>query len=144
MDELSEQIETQIAGLDPEIELIAVERPGPELLRLYVDHPDGVGLELCEKVTKQLSELLSEYGLEVSSPGVDRPLTKPRHFQRFLGRRVRVRTSEPLGGSRNFTGELYAADEAEIGVRVDGREVTIPFKLISRSNLVPSPLEVQP
>ncbi len=143
MEELTEQIEKQIAGFDPEVELIAVEKPDRDLLRLYIDHPEGVGLELCERVTLQLRDLLADYGLEVSSPGEDRPLTKPEHFTRFLGRRVRVRTSEPVEGSKNFTGELVTADPDGIGLYVDEREVTIPQQLISRSNLVPQPLEVQ-
>jgi ribosome maturation factor RimP len=143
MDELETRIETRIAELDPAIELIALERPGRDVLRLYIDHPDGVGLELCERVTLQLRELLADYGLEVSSPGADRPLTKPAHYGRFLGRRVRVRTSEPVEGSRNFTGELISAGDDEIRIRVDEREVALPHGLISRSNLVPQPLEVQ-
>ena len=73
------------AALDPRIELIAVERAGPEALRIYVDHPDGVDLGLCERVTKQLLELSADWALEVSSPGLDRRLTKPDHYRRFLG-----------------------------------------------------------
>lgn len=143
MDDLREQIEEQITGLDPEIELIELEKPGRETLRLYIDHPNGVGFELCEKVTMQLSDLQEAYALEVSSPGDDRPLTKPEHFNRFLGRQARVRTRELVAGSKNFTGELISADDDAIGIRVDEREVTIPHQLIRRSNLVPMPLEVQ-
>ena len=91
-------IETRIAQFDPEVELIALERPAAETLRLYIDHPDGVDLALCERVTNELRDLLERYSLEVSSPGADRPLTKPEHFRRFLGRRVRVRTSEAIDG----------------------------------------------
>lgn len=139
MEELKTKIEAGIAGLDPEIELIALEQPAGGVLRLYIDHPDGVGLELCERVSKRLGGLLDDRGLEVSSPGDDRPLTRPEHFKRFLGRRIRVRTTEPIGSAANFTGELTLAEGAEVSIRIDGRDVIIPHRLISRSNLVPQP-----
>ena len=85
MDELQEQIESGLRDLDPGVELIALERPAAETLRLYIDHPDGVDLALCERVTDQLRDLLESWSLEVSSPGIDRPLTKPEHFRRFSG-----------------------------------------------------------
>ena len=87
MEPTESQIEENIAELDPRIELIAVESPARESLRLYIDHPDGVGLELCERVTLQVRDLLGDYALEVSSPGLDRPLVKPEHFARFVGHR---------------------------------------------------------
>ena len=96
MDELQDQIESRLRDLDPAVELIALERPAGETLRLYIDHPDGVDLALCERVTNHLADLLESWSLEVSSPGVDRPLTKPEHFRRFMGRRVRVRTSRSI------------------------------------------------
>src|SRR5688572_18649817 len=76
---LQSTIEERIAGFDPEIELIALERPAAETLRLYIDRPGGVDLALCERVTGELRDLLESYSLEVSSPGIDRPLTKPEH-----------------------------------------------------------------
>ena len=94
--------------------MIALERPAAETLRLYIDHPDGVDLALCERVTNQLRDLLEAWSLEVSSPGADRPLTKPEHFRRFMGRRVRVRTREAIEGQRSFTGTLTAADERRV------------------------------
>ena len=96
--ELQTTIDERIAAFDPDVELIALERPAAETLRLYIDHPDGVDLALCERVTGELRDLLESYSLEVSSPGIDRPLTKPEHFRRYLGRRVKVRTSEPIDG----------------------------------------------
>ena len=77
------------------MEVLACEDAGRERLRLFIDHPDGVDLALCERVTQHLRDLLADYALEVSSPGPERPLTKPDHFRRFLGRRARVRTREP-------------------------------------------------
>ncbi|MEO8091360.1 MAG: ribosome maturation factor RimP [bacterium] len=135
--ELEETIERRLGELDPTIELIAVERPAAEALRIYVDHPGGVDLALCERVTAELRDLLVRWSLEVSSPGEERPLTKPEHFQRFLGSTVRVRTLDEIEGRRSFTGTLKAADEAGVAVEEGPREVTIPLARIRRSNLVP-------
>ena len=135
--ELQSQIEQRIAEFDPAIELIALERPAAETLRLYIDHPGGVDLALCETVTGELRDLLESYSLEVSSPGVDRPLTKPEHFRRFLGRRVKVQTHEAIAGQRNFTGTLAEADEEAVSVAAESGAVRIPFAGIRRSNLIP-------
>jgi ribosome maturation factor RimP len=137
MTDLQTDIERRLSELDPAIELIALEQPAPDALRLYIDHPDGVTLGLCERVTGQLRDLLVDHSLEVSSPGSERPLTKPEHFRRFLGRRVRVRTREPLEGKRSFTGTIAAADEHGVEVALPGGAVTIPHERIRRSNLVP-------
>jgi ribosome maturation factor RimP len=137
MTDLQRHIEERLAELDPSIELIALESPGPDSLRLYIDHPQGVDLALCERVTDQLRELLIDHSLEVSSPGFERPLTKPEHFRRFRGRRVRVRTREALEGRRNFTGTIADADAAAVSVDLGDRSVTIPHERIRRSNLVP-------
>jgi ribosome maturation factor RimP len=137
LDELQGQIESRLSDLDPAIELIALEHPAGETLRLYIDHPDGVDLALCERVTVQLRDLLEAWTLEVSSPGTDRPLTKPEHFHRFMGRRVRVRTREAIEGQRSFTGTLTAADDGGVRIEADRGEVEIPHARIRRSNLVP-------
>jgi ribosome maturation factor RimP len=135
--DLQSTIEARIAGLDPAIELIALDRPAAQTLRIYLDHPDGVDLALCERVTAELRDLLEAWSLEVSSPGADRPLTKPEHFRRFLGRKVRVRTSEAIEGQRSFTGTLTDADDETVSVESGGSAVRIPFAGIRRSNLVP-------
>jgi ribosome maturation factor RimP len=137
LEELQEQIESRLRGLDPAIELIALERPATESLRLYIDHPRGVDLGLCEAVTNHLRDLLESWSLEVSSPGANRPLTKPEHFRRFMGRRVRVRTREAIDGRRSFTGTLTGADERRVRLEADGGDVEIPLERIRRSNLVP-------
>ena len=144
MDDLQGQIEHRLQELDPTIELIALEQPAGETLRLYIDHPDGVDLALCERVTNHLRDLLEAWSLEVSSPGADRPLTKPEHFRRFMGRRVRVRTREAIEGQRSFTGTLTAADDGGVRIQAGESEVDIPLSRIRRSNLVPeysTPLE---
>ena len=137
LSELQETIETRIAGVDPEVELIALERPAAETLRLYIDRPRGVDLDLCERVTAELRDLLESWSLEVSSPGADRPLTKPEHFRRFLGRKVRVRTADAIAGRRNFTGTLTGADAEAVSLRAEDGPHRIPLARIRRSNLVP-------
>ena len=135
--ELEQTVEERLESLDPAIELVAIEQTAAESLRIYVDHPDGVDIGLCERVTEQLGDLLERWSLEVSSPGIDRPLTKPEHFQRYLGRRVRVRTEEAIEGQRNFTGTLAAADESSVALDAEAGKVEIPLEGIRRSNLVP-------
>jgi len=139
MPELQAKIEERLSAREPEVELIALEQPAGDTLRLFIDHPGGVDLALCERVTGHLRDLLRTYALEVSSPGLDRPLTKPEHFRRFLGRRVRVRTTEPIEGQRNFTGTLTEADEHRVCVD----SVHIPLDRVQRSNLVPESAEVR-
>ena len=134
--DVQQTIEARLRDFDPEVELIALERPAAESLRLYIDRPGGVDLALCEAVTGELRDLLEHYSLEVSSPGVDRPLTKPEHFRRFLGRRVRVRTTDAIEGRRNFTGTLAEADDETVTVAAEGAPVRIPIAGIKRSNLI--------
>jgi ribosome maturation factor RimP len=142
MDELQQKIEYTLSTREPEIELIALERPSGDTLRLYIDHPEGVDLGDCERVTSHLRDLLESYSLEVSSPGLDRPLTKPDHFRRFLGHRVKVRTADAIEGRHNFTGTLTAADERSVCVDPGSGAVEIPLDRVRRSNLVPEPPEV--
>jgi ribosome maturation factor RimP len=137
MQDLQRHIEERLAAFDPSIELIALEHPSPDGLRLYIDHPQGVDLGLCERATEALRELLVDYSLEVSSPGFERPLTKPEHFLRFRGKRVKVRTGRALEGRRNFTGTIADADASGVSVDLGDRSVTIPHERIHRSNLVP-------
>jgi ribosome maturation factor RimP len=136
LSDIQTNAETRLEQLEPDVELVAVEQIAAERLRLTIDRPGGVDLGLCERVTKHLGDLLSEYSLEVSSPGPQRPLTKPDHFRRFLGRRARVRTRQPLEGHKSFTGELVGASDDEVTVAADGGLVSIPYTEINRSNLV--------
>jgi ribosome maturation factor RimP len=133
---LQAEIEAQLATAEPDVEVLLAEVAG-DTLRLYIDHPDGVSLALCERVTHQLATLRERYALEVSSPGIDRPLTKPQHFHRFLGRRARVRTRDARDGHTSFTGELVGATDEEVTIAVDDGVVAIPYSAIARSNLVP-------
>jgi ribosome maturation factor RimP len=96
-----------------------------------------VTLALCERVSGQLNDYRERYSLEVSSPGTDRPLTKPQHYTRFLGRRARVRLRDARDGHRSLTGELVGASDQEITIAADDGVVTIPYDQIARSNLIP-------
>jgi len=116
--------------------VLLVEQISGGKVRLFVDHPDGVDLALCERVTNHLRDLLVDHSLEVSSPGPERPLTKPDHFRRFVGRRARVRTRDDHDGRKTFTGELVGASDSEITVAADSGVVSIPYSDINRSNLL--------
>lgn len=129
-------IEACLAQSAPDVEVLLAELVGDHTLRLFIDHPDGVSLDLCERVTHLLPEVREQYALEVSSPGRKRPLTKPDHFRRFLGRRARVRTREARDGHTSFTGELVGATDAEVTIAADSGVVSIPYADIRRSNLV--------
>jgi len=136
-DSLKGTIEERIRDFDPDVELIALEHPSAGTLRIYIDRPGGVDLALCEDVTRALRYLNEQYSLEVSSPGVDRPLTKPEHFRRFLGRKVRVKTRDAIEGQRNFKGTLADADDEALTVAATGGTlVRIPFDGVERSNLI--------
>jgi ribosome maturation factor RimP len=130
-------IEAKLAEREPEVEVLLAELHG-DTVELYIDHPEGVTLDLCERVTHALPEIREEHALTVSSPGLERPLSKPDHFRRFIGRRARVKTRETHDGRKSFTGELVGASATEVTIAADGGVVAIPYDDISRSNLVES------
>jgi ribosome maturation factor RimP len=129
-------IEQQLAHVEPEVEVLLAEVVNGSTVRLFIDHPDGVSLDLCERVTNHLVGVREVYALEVSSPGPRRPLTKPDHFRRFVGRRARVRTRGEHDGRKAFTGELLGATEDAVTVAADTGVVSIPYADIHRSNLL--------
>jgi ribosome maturation factor RimP len=136
LEQIQETIEGRLRGANPEVELLALDRPAAERLRLVIDHPDGVDLALCEAVTRLLDDLNERWSLEVSSPGPERPLTKPEHFERFLGHRVRVKTREEIDGHRSFTGLLQEAGSDEISLAGEDGAMTIPMSAVRRSHLL--------
>ena len=129
-------IEHRLKNVEPDVEVLLFEPANASTMRLVIDAPEGVTLATCERVTGHLRDLLQETGLEVSSPGPERPLTKPEHFRRFVGRRARVRTREEHGGRKSFTGELVGASDEEVTVAADSGVVSIPYSEINRSNLL--------
>ena len=136
MSSLQADVESRLAAAEPQVEVLLAEVVGGETLRVFIDHPDGVSLELCERVTHHLAELRESYALEVSSPGIERPLTKPAHFRRFLGRRARVRTRDRRDGHKSFTGELVGASDEEVTIAASTGVIAIPYADIHRSNLL--------
>jgi ribosome maturation factor RimP len=140
MTPLQTEIEQRLAQTEPEIEVLLAEVVGGRSLRVFIDHPEGVTLELCERVTRELNDLRERYSLEVSSPGSERPLTKPAHFRRFVGRRARVRARHPVPvgaqPTSSVTGELVGVSDEAITLAADGGVIAIPYSEIRRSNLV--------
>ncbi len=133
---LQTEIEDRLAVAEPAVEVLLVEVSG-STLRLFIDHPDGVTLALCERVSGHLADYRDRYALEVSSPGQDRPLTKPQHYTRFLGHRARVRMRDAQDGRGSVTGERVGASEHEVTIAAGEGVVTIPYDQIARSNLIP-------
>jgi ribosome maturation factor RimP len=131
--ELAGRIEQRVPGT----EVLAVELLGPERFCVYIDHPKGVDHALCERVTRELDDYRREYAIDVSSPGIERPLRKPEHFERFVGRRVAVRTQGELAGRKKFRGTVAAAGGEALALDVaDGERMDIPYEQIVRGNLI--------
>jgi ribosome maturation factor RimP len=129
---LEREIGGKVEAALPGVEVLAVELTGPERLTVYVDRDDGpVDLALCQRVTRVLSDYLREYGVDVSSPGPERPLRKPEHFQSALGRQVKLKTQ-----ARKLRGEVTRADDEAVTVVADDGEVLIPYGEIVRGNLI--------
>ena len=129
-------IEQQLGHVEPAVEVLLAEVVNGSVVRLFIDHPDGVTLALCERVTKHLAGVRETYALEVSSPGPQRPLTKPDHFRRYVGSRARVRTRGDHDGRMSFTGELLGATDDAVTVAADTGVVSIAYADIHRSNLL--------
>lgn len=139
------ELATQIAdGEAMEVVDVELRREGSRagrVLRLYLDKQGGPNVDDLGRVSRQLSELLDahdivegSYTLEVSSPGINRPLKKPEHFQRFIGKRVRVRTGDMIDGRRSFLGILSEVSGDTIRIEVEGKPYQIPFSMIEKSN----------
>jgi len=129
---LEHEISGKVAEALPGVEVLAVELTGPERFTVYVDRAEGVDHALCERVTHVLSDYLRTYSVAVSSPGLERPLRKPEHFQRVVGRRVKLKTAE----RSKLRGEVTRADASAVTVAADAGEVDIPYEQIVRGNLI--------
>ena len=129
-----------------ELELVHIEflrEAGGRVLRVFIDKPGGVQLDDCARISRQLSDLLDvylevdiPYNLEVSSPGIERPLGKLSDFDRFKGRVARIKTSQALNGRKNFKGQLLGVDAHNINISIDNMRVTIPYADITKAHLV--------
>ena len=135
--ELQRELGAKVAARLPDVEVLAVELHGPDQLCVYLDRPTGVDHALCEKVTNVLRDYLDRYGLEVSSPGTERPLRTRTHFERAVGRRVNLRTANGVAGRKRFKGEVVTAGESEVTLAVaDGGHVGVAYDDIVRGNLI--------
>jgi ribosome maturation factor RimP len=134
---LEQEIVRTIESGMPGVEVLAVELSGPERFTVFVDHPQGVDHALCARVTDHLRGYLDRYTVDVSSPGLERPLRKQAHFANALGRKVAVRTADEIDGRRRFRGQVTDAGERGVTVRTaDESDFTIPYDLFVRSNLI--------
>jgi ribosome maturation factor RimP len=130
---LEREISGRVAEALPGVEVLAVELTGPERFTVFVDRKgEAVDLALCERVTRLLSDYLREYGIDVSSPGPERPVRKPEHFQRALGRQVKLKTDKRT----KVRGEIKRADDDAVTLAAESGEVAIPYEEIVRGNLI--------
>jgi ribosome maturation factor RimP len=120
----------------PGVEVLALEMSGPERMTVFVDHPQGVDHALCERVTNVLRGYLDRYSIEVSSPGLERPVRKPEHFRSAVGRKVALRLDQPIDGRSRFRGELVFAGERVLELRSGEETIEIPYDAIVRGNLI--------
>lgn len=144
-DRLSELLEPGAVALG--FELVAIELMGGDgntVLRVYIDGPEGITADDCAAVSNQVSGILDvedpiagHYTLEVSSPGLDRPLVKPVDFERYIGEEVKVKMALPVLGRRNFKGRLVAVEDDQAVVEVDNESYDLPFAGMEKARLVP-------
>jgi ribosome maturation factor RimP len=133
---LEREIAPAIERSLPGVEVLALELISPSRFCVYVDHPQGVDHALCERVTHLLDDYRTDFTIDVSSPGPERPLRKPAHFARALGRRVAVRTRGEFAGKTRFRGDLVAAGERALTIETGVGTIDIPYDAIVRGNLI--------
>jgi ribosome maturation factor RimP len=133
---LFREIAPQVENAIPGVEVLALELTGPERFTVFIDHPRQVDHALCARVTDVLRPYLREYTIDVSSPGLDRPLRTPAHFERAVGRQVALRTSQDIAGRKRFKGALVGTSPAGVRVSTDSDEYEIPYETIVRGNLI--------
>jgi ribosome maturation factor RimP len=132
LQQVAPRIESELAG----VEVLALELMTPTRFCVYVDHPQGVDHALCKRVTDVLRDYLREYTIDVSSPGIERPVRKPEHFAEVVGKKVALRTGAPIAGRSKFKGEVRQAGTDTLTVSIDGADVDIPYDSIVRGNLI--------
>jgi ribosome maturation factor RimP len=135
--ELYREIAPQVERGLPGVEVLALELAGPERFCVYIDHPQGVDHALCERVTNVLRGYLDRYSVDVSSPGIERPLRTRQHFERYVGQKVALRTAHEIDGRSKFKGTIVEAGARQLALGAGGGERTeIPYDSIVRGNLV--------
>jgi ribosome maturation factor RimP len=129
---LTREVAQAVEPTLPGVEVLAVELISPQRFCVYVDHPEGVDHALCARVTDVLRPYLDRYTIDVSSPGLERPLRKPAHFRQAVGRKVALRLPE----KKRLRGEVVDAGERQVTIRTENDDVQIPYELIVRGNLI--------
>ena len=130
--ELTAAITPAVESALPGVEVLAVELLSPARFCVYVDHPDGVDIALCERVTRLLDDYRSDWTIDVSSPGPERPLRRPQHFRRAIGGTVKLKTTD----AQRVRGTLLAVDDEAVTVSVNGANQKVPVGEIVRGNLI--------
>ena len=133
---LSRDIVPVVEHAVPGVEVLAVELLSPTRFCVYVDHSGGVDHALCMRVTEVLSDYRGSYTIDVSSPGLDRPLRLPEHFRAAVGRNAQIRTAGEIAGKKTFRGSVVAASERSLRIADGDRELDIPYDAIVRGNLI--------
>lgn len=132
---LQEEIESILASAQPDVEVLRVDPIGKDALRIFIDTPEGVSLDVCTEVTHALSAVRERYAVEVSSPGAKRPLTRPGHFERFAGHTAKLTLRAPLSDRITWRGEIVSADERAVTLGTEIGVLEIPHGDIKQANL---------
>jgi len=133
---MAEDVERVLGAALPAIDVVDVKALPGGVLRVLVDHPEGVDHERCVEVGRALAAFRERFALEVSSPGIPRPLTKPAHYERFVGREADLRFHTVFEGRRKMRGEILESDAQRVVVRDEDGVLEIPFAAIRRAHLV--------
>jgi len=134
--ELTGEVSLLVERALPEVEVLAVELASPTRFCVFVDHPAGVDHALCQRVSDLLRDYLDRYTVEVSSPGTERPVRRPDHFQHALGRSVALRTADAIHGRKRFSGRVVAARDRTFRLATETDEYDIPYENLVRGNLI--------
>jgi ribosome maturation factor RimP len=134
--ELHREVAATVESRLPDVEVLAVELGGPDRVCVYIDHPSGVDHALCERVTGVLRHYLEHYALDVSSPGLERPLRTREHFTDVIGRRVALKTTHEVAGRRRVRGDVLAASENAVTLASGSERIDVPYDAIARGNLI--------
>ena len=145
-DKLTEMLEPGVEALGYELVGVEFVRAGKHsILRVFIDHENGVTVDDCAEVSYQASAILdvedpitTEYNLEVSSPGMDRPLFKARHYEQAVGEVIQARWTVPMDNRRNFKGKLLSCENGMINIEVDGQQFQLAVANIEKANIVPT------
>jgi len=136
---VAESLGCELWGLD------YITRPKSSLLRIYIDKESGIDVKDCERVSRQVSAVMDvedpisgEYTLEVSSPGMDRPLFKLEHFAAYSGQNIKLKLRTAFEGRRKFSGLLKGVEDEDVVLQVDQEEYLLPYELIDKANVVPT------